>query len=42
VRQVFRRRELVLDCAQVNLDLALLFLGQGRNAEVKTLAEEML
>jgi tetratricopeptide (TPR) repeat protein len=32
---------LALDCAQVSLDLALLWLEQGRTAEVRTLADEM-
>jgi tetratricopeptide (TPR) repeat protein len=41
-RRVFRRRELAYDYALVSLELALLFLEQGRSAEVKTLAGEML
>jgi tetratricopeptide (TPR) repeat protein len=41
-RRVFRRRELAYDYALVSLELALLLLEQGRTAEVRTLAEEML
>jgi tetratricopeptide (TPR) repeat protein len=41
-REVFRRRELAYDYALVSLDLAVLFLEQGRPAQVTALAEEML
>jgi transcriptional regulator with XRE-family HTH domain len=41
-REVFRQRELAYDYALVSLDLALLLLEQGRAAEVRALAEEML
>jgi tetratricopeptide (TPR) repeat protein len=41
-RGVFRGRELTFDYALVSLELAVLFLEQGRTADVKTLAEEML
>ncbi|HSS77848.1 MAG TPA: hypothetical protein VLV54_14030, partial [Thermoanaerobaculia bacterium] len=42
VRRVFRQRELAFDYALVSLELALLHLGQGRTAEVRAMAEEML
>ncbi len=42
VRRVFLRRELTFDYALVTLELAVLLLEQGRTAEVKTLAKEML
>jgi transcriptional regulator with XRE-family HTH domain len=42
VRQAFTQRELAYDCALVSLELALALLEQGRVAEVRTLAEEML
>ena len=41
-RRVFRHRELAYDCAVMTLDLALLLLEEGRAAEVRRLAEEML
>ena len=41
-RRVFSRRELAFDYALVSLELAALLLEQGRTAEVRTLAEEML
>jgi transcriptional regulator with XRE-family HTH domain len=41
-RRVFRQRELVYDYALVSLELSLLLLEQGRSAEVRKLAEEML
>jgi tetratricopeptide (TPR) repeat protein len=41
-QQVFSRRELTYDYALVSLDLAGLWLGQNRTADVKALAEEML
>ncbi len=42
VRGVFRRHELAFDYGLVSLELAVLLLEQGRTADVKTLAEEML
>ncbi|HEY0558116.1 MAG TPA: hypothetical protein VGG20_27950 [Thermoanaerobaculia bacterium] len=42
VQAVFSRRELTFDYALVSLELSVLLLEQGRTAEVKTLAEEML
>jgi tetratricopeptide (TPR) repeat protein len=42
VQGVFVRRELTFDYALVSLELSVLLLEQGRTAEVKTLAEEML
>jgi tetratricopeptide (TPR) repeat protein len=42
VRQEFRAREMDYDYALVTLDLAVLLLRQGRAAEVRTLAEEMV
>ncbi|HET9209050.1 MAG TPA: helix-turn-helix transcriptional regulator [Thermoanaerobaculia bacterium] len=42
VRGAFRQRELTFDYALVSLELAVLMLEEGRTAEVKTLAEEML
>jgi len=42
VRRDFRARELPYDYALASLDLALLLLEQGRAAEVRTLAEEMV
>src|SRR6185436_7198399 len=41
-RRGFRQRELAYSYALVSLELALLLLEQGRTAEVRTLAEEML
>jgi transcriptional regulator with XRE-family HTH domain len=41
-RQVFLHRSLAFAYAQVSLELAVLLLEQGRTAEVKTLAVEML
>lgn len=41
-REGFVRRELGYDAALVNLDLALLYTEQGRSADVRRLAEEML
>ena len=41
-RRVFRRRELAYSYALVSLELALLLPEQGRSAEVKALAGEML
>jgi transcriptional regulator with XRE-family HTH domain len=41
-RRVFGHRELTFDYALVSLELAVLLLEQGRTAEVRTLAEEML
>ncbi|HSS78789.1 MAG TPA: tetratricopeptide repeat protein [Thermoanaerobaculia bacterium] len=41
-RQVFERRELTVNYALVSLELALVLLEQGRTAEVRILAEEML
>jgi tetratricopeptide (TPR) repeat protein len=41
-RRVFSRRELAFDYALVSLELAMLLLEQGRTAEVKALADEML
>jgi transcriptional regulator with XRE-family HTH domain len=41
-RRVFGRRELTFDYALVSLELAVLLLEEGRTAEVKALAEEML
>lgn len=41
-RRAFTARELAYDCALVSLELALLFLEQGRTAEVRTLAQGML
>jgi tetratricopeptide (TPR) repeat protein len=41
-RRVFSRRDLVFDYALVSMDLAVLLLKQGRTAEVKSLANEML
>jgi tetratricopeptide (TPR) repeat protein/transcriptional regulator with XRE-family HTH domain len=41
-QRVFRRRGLALNYAVISLELAALLLEQGRAAEVKTLAEEML
>jgi tetratricopeptide (TPR) repeat protein len=42
VQGVFIRRELTFDYALVSLELSGLLLEQGRSAEVKMLAEEML
>ncbi|HEV8577889.1 MAG TPA: helix-turn-helix transcriptional regulator [Thermoanaerobaculia bacterium] len=42
VRRDFTAREMAYDCALVSLDLAKLHLEQGRNADVRALAEEML
>jgi transcriptional regulator with XRE-family HTH domain len=42
VRGVFRRREMAFDYGLVSLELAVLFLEQGRTSDVTTLAEEML
>jgi tetratricopeptide (TPR) repeat protein len=42
VQGVFIRRELTFEYALVSLELSVLLLGQGRTAEVKTLAEQML
>jgi len=42
VRRVFKQRELAFDYALVSMELALLHLEQGRTAEVRALAEEML
>lgn len=42
VRQEVTARHIHYDAALVNLDLALLFLKQGRTAEVRRLAEEMV
>jgi tetratricopeptide (TPR) repeat protein len=42
VQGVFIRRELTFDYALVSLELSVLLLGQGRTAEVKMLAEQML
>jgi tetratricopeptide (TPR) repeat protein len=42
VRREFTVRELAFDGALVSLELALLLLEQGRTAEVRTLAGEML
>jgi transcriptional regulator with XRE-family HTH domain/tetratricopeptide (TPR) repeat protein len=42
VRGVFRRRELTFDYGLVSLELAVLFLEQGRTSDITTLAEEML
>ncbi|HEX4966846.1 MAG TPA: tetratricopeptide repeat protein [Thermoanaerobaculia bacterium] len=42
VRRVFEKRDLAFDYALVSLELALLLLEQGRTAEVRALAEEML
>jgi tetratricopeptide (TPR) repeat protein len=39
---VFRRRGLVLNYALVSLELAAILLGQGRTADVRTMAAEML
>jgi transcriptional regulator with XRE-family HTH domain len=41
-RGVFRRRELAFDYGLVSLELAVLLLEEGRTADVKTLAEEMV
>jgi len=41
-RQVFNRRGLAFDYALVTLELAVLLLEQGRTADVRGLAEEML
>ncbi|MFL6232497.1 MAG: helix-turn-helix domain-containing protein [Thermoanaerobaculia bacterium] len=41
-RGVFRRRELAFDYGLASLELAVLLLEEGRTADVKTLAEEML
>ena len=41
-RRVFGQRELAFDYALVSLEMAVLLLEQGRAAEVRTLAEEML
>ena len=42
VRRVFLRRELAFDYALVSLELALLLLEQGRTAEVRMVAVELL
>lgn len=42
VRRVFQQRGLAFDYALVSLDLALIFLAQGRAAEMSALAGEML
>jgi transcriptional regulator with XRE-family HTH domain/tetratricopeptide (TPR) repeat protein len=42
VRGVFRRHELAFDYGLVSLEMAVLFLEEGRIADVKNLAEEML
>ncbi|HEY2292497.1 MAG TPA: helix-turn-helix domain-containing protein [Thermoanaerobaculia bacterium] len=42
VRGVFRRRELAFDYGLVSLELSVLFLEEGRIADVRALAEEML
>jgi tetratricopeptide (TPR) repeat protein len=42
VQGVFIRRELTFDYALVSLELSVLLLEQGRTAEVKMLAEQML
>ncbi|HEX7183583.1 MAG TPA: helix-turn-helix domain-containing protein [Thermoanaerobaculia bacterium] len=42
VRETFTKRTIPYDCALVSLDLARLLLGQGRAAEVRRLAREML
>ncbi len=42
VRGVFRRHELTFDYGLVSLELATLLLEEGRTADVKSLAEEML
>jgi tetratricopeptide (TPR) repeat protein len=41
-RGVFRQRELTFDYGLVSLELAVLLLEEGRTADVKSLAEEML
>jgi len=42
VRGVFRQRELAFDYGLVSLELATLLLEEGRTADVRMLAEEML
>jgi transcriptional regulator with XRE-family HTH domain len=42
VRREFKARELAYDYALASVDLALLYLEEGRMAEVRTLAAEML
>lgn len=42
VRRVFSQRELAFDFALVSLELALLLLEQGRTAEVRALAGQMM
>jgi tetratricopeptide (TPR) repeat protein len=42
VRRDLAKPETAYDCALVSMDLALLLLGQGRTAEVRNLAGEML
>ncbi len=42
VRHVFGQHELTFDYALVSLELAVLLLEEGRTADVKSLAEEML
>jgi len=42
VRREFTAREMAYDCALVTLELAALYLEQGRTHEVRALAEEML
>jgi transcriptional regulator with XRE-family HTH domain/tetratricopeptide (TPR) repeat protein len=41
-RGVFRQRELAFDYGLVSLELAVLLLKQGRTADVRAMAEEML
>lgn len=42
VRRDFASRKLPYDCAQVSLDVALLYREEGRFAEIQALAQEML
>jgi len=42
VRREFAARGIAFDTALVSLDLAVIYLGQGRTAEVKALAAEMV
>jgi tetratricopeptide (TPR) repeat protein len=42
VRQAFTKEKIAYSAALVSLNLALLYLQQGRTAEVRALAEEMI
>ena len=42
VRQAFRGRNIAFDFAKITLELAILYRGQGRTSEVKTLAKQTL